>query len=59
MATCCSEVTLTKFVCRPMGYVAGLINKGGQTAGEIVREIVDEAYEVLSKAKTYAEPAKL
>jgi len=50
---------LTECVCRPMGYVAGLVNKGGQTAGEIVQEIVDEAYEVLSKAKIYVEPAKL
>jgi NAD(P)H-dependent flavin oxidoreductase YrpB (nitropropane dioxygenase family) len=38
---------------RPMGIVAGLVNKPGQSAGEIVREIVDEATELLSSAPKF------
>ena len=38
---------------RPMGVVAGLVNKPGQSAGEIVKEIVEEATELLSSANEF------
>lgn len=38
---------------RPMGIVAGLVNKENQTAGEIVKEIVDEASLLLSSANRF------
>lgn len=43
-----------------MGMVAGLVNKKDQPAGDIVREIVQEAYEALNSAQGYLRPgAKL
>lgn len=36
-----------------MGIVAGLVNKEGQTAGEIVKEIVDEASLLLSSTSRF------
>ena len=36
---------------RPMGVVAALVNKGGQSAREIVEEMAREAYECLSGAR--------
>lgn len=44
---------------RPMGVVAGLVNKADQTAAEIVQEIVDEAFQLLGSAHTYVGSAKL
>jgi hypothetical protein len=40
-------------ILRPMGIVSGLVNKSGQSAGEIVREIVEEATELLSSAPRF------
>jgi hypothetical protein len=42
---------------RPMGIVAGLVNKRDQPAGDIVREIVQEAYEALNSASGFLRPA--
>lgn len=36
--------------CRPAGVVAGLVNKGGQSAAEIVEDMAGEAYAVLRGA---------
>lgn len=36
-----------------MGYVAALVNKPNQFAGEIVDEIVGEAYEILKGAARF------
>ncbi|KAF2192552.1 2-nitropropane dioxygenase, partial [Zopfia rhizophila CBS 207.26] len=36
---------------RPIGIVAGSVNKAGQTAGEIIKEMVDETVLVLSQAR--------
>lgn len=45
---------------RPMGIVAGLVNKPNQPAKEIVEEMVQGAVEVLSKAqKLINRPARL
>ena len=41
---------LTNFMHRPMGVVAGLVNKSNQSAKEIVDEIVSEAAQLLSSA---------
>ncbi|KAK8035435.1 hypothetical protein PG993_010430 [Apiospora rasikravindrae] len=41
---------------RPIGIVAGSVNKPGQTAAEIVHEMVEEAAELLSAAPTYLAP---
>lgn len=41
---------------RPMGIVVGLVNKPDQPAADIVREIVEEAYAVLSQANGYLRP---
>ena len=38
---------------RPMGVVAGLVNKSNQSAKEIVDEIVSEAAEILSSANKF------
>jgi hypothetical protein len=38
---------------RPMGVVAGLVNKEGQSAKEIVDEIVEEATRLLGSANKY------
>ncbi|KAK8058246.1 hypothetical protein PG994_008694 [Apiospora phragmitis] len=38
---------------RPIGIVAGAVNKPGQTVAEIVKEMVDEAAELLGAAPTY------
>ena len=38
---------------RPMGIVAGLVNKPNQSAEEIVDEIVAEASELLESAGQY------
>lgn len=38
---------LTLLFLRPIGYAAGLVNKANQSAGEIVDELLREAYEVL------------
>jgi uncharacterized protein YwbE len=40
-----------------MGIVAGLVTKRDQPAGEIVREIVQEAYQVLNSANQYLNPS--
>ncbi|KAI1865071.1 uncharacterized protein JN550_008617 [Neoarthrinium moseri] len=45
---------------RPLGIVAGSVNKVGQTAAEIVREMVEEALQLLKGASGYvASPSKL
>ena len=45
---------------RPMGMVAGLVNKPGQTGKEIVEEMAREAYECLKGAQNLVSPqAKL
>lgn len=36
----------------PMGYVAGMVNKVDQPAGEIVKEIAEEAYQLLKGASS-------
>ena len=41
------------YLNRPMGIVAGLVNKENQTAGEIIKEIVDEASLLLSSANRF------
>ena len=41
------------YLNRPMGIVAGLVNKENQTAGEIVKDIVDEASLLLSSANRF------
>ena len=41
---------------RPIGIVAGSINKPGQTAAEIVDEMVKEAAQLLGAASTYLTP---
>ncbi len=38
---------------RPMGVVAGMVNKPNQSAKEIVDEIVAEAAEILGSANQY------
>ena len=38
---------------RPMGVVAGLVNKSGQSAAEIVNEIVTEAADILGSASQF------
>ncbi|KAJ9609506.1 hypothetical protein H2200_005833 [Cladophialophora chaetospira] len=38
---------------RPMGQVSGLVNTPGQTAGEIVKEMMDGAVKVLGSAQGY------
>jgi hypothetical protein len=43
-------------LCRPMGGVAGLVTKRDQPAGDIVREIIQEAYETLNSAQGYLRP---
>lgn len=40
---------------RPMGVVAGLVNKPNQSAEEIVKEIVSEAAEILSNAGRFVD----
>lgn len=49
---CASHVILEAgLTCsRPMGIVAGLVNKPNQSAKEIVDEIVSEAADILSSA---------
>ena len=42
-----------QIVFMPMGYAAGMVNKVNQPAGEIVREMVEEAYQLLNGAKNY------
>jgi len=44
---------------RPMGMVAGLVNKEDQPAGEIVQEMVDEAYALLKSTNRFVSSAKL
>ncbi|KAI1082948.1 2-nitropropane dioxygenase [Whalleya microplaca] len=43
---------------RPMGVVAGLINKANQPAQEIVNEIVSEAVEILGSASKFVSSSK-
>jgi NAD(P)H-dependent flavin oxidoreductase YrpB (nitropropane dioxygenase family) len=40
---------------RPMGYAASMVNKKDQTAGEIVLEMVVEAYNVIKKSHRFTE----
>jgi hypothetical protein len=47
----CVSVLMT--FTRPMGVVAGLVNKEGQSAKEIVDEIVEEATRLLGSANEY------
>ncbi|KIX02422.1 uncharacterized protein Z518_08363 [Rhinocladiella mackenziei CBS 650.93] len=42
---------------RPMGVVSALVNTPNQSAGEIVKEMVDEAVRVLESAGGYLRPA--
>jgi NAD(P)H-dependent flavin oxidoreductase YrpB (nitropropane dioxygenase family) len=44
-------------VLRPMGIVSGLVNKAEQPAGDIVGEIVEEAYAAILQGKGYLRPA--
>lgn len=41
------------WICRPIGIVAGSVNKSGQTAKDIVDEIVGEALVVLKGASGF------
>lgn len=38
---------------RPMGYASALVNTPNQSAGEIVDEIVGEAYDILKGAAKF------
>ena len=40
-----------------MGLVAALVHKRDQPAGDIVREIVQEAYETLNSTNQYLKPS--
>ena len=40
-------------LCRPMGQVSGLVNTPGQSADEIVKEMMDGAVKVLGSAQGY------
>jgi hypothetical protein len=51
------EFKLISHMNRPMGIVAGLVTKRDQPAGDIVREIVQEAYETLNSAQGYLRPS--
>ena len=42
---------------RPIGVVEGSINKAGQTAAEIVEEIVQETVTALNGAQLFLNPA--
>ncbi|KAF2109671.1 2-nitropropane dioxygenase [Lophiotrema nucula] len=42
---------------RPIGIVAGSVNKAGQTAAEIVKEMVDETVVALNQASNFVNPA--
>ncbi|OQU97603.1 hypothetical protein CLAIMM_03506 [Cladophialophora immunda] len=44
-------------VLRPMGIVAGLVNKPKQPAGEIVKEIAEEADQILRSAAQIVQPS--
>lgn len=50
------EDELTSFY-RPIGIVAGSVNKPNQTAAEIVKEMVDEAVVALNQAGIYVNAA--
>jgi hypothetical protein len=41
------------YLNRPMGIVAGLVNKENQSAGEIIKEIVGEASLLLGSANGF------
>jgi hypothetical protein len=42
-----------------MGYVAGLVTKLNQPAGEIVKEMSAEAYQILNGASRFTQGSKL
>ena len=42
---------------RPIGIVAGSVNKAGQTAAEIVKEMVDETVLALNQAPNFVNTA--
>jgi hypothetical protein len=44
---------LSLTINRPMGIVAGLVNKENQPAAEIVREMVNEAVQALKSGHGY------
>lgn len=47
-------------VLRPMGYASAMVNKANQSAGEIVLEMVMEAYSLLKGTDRFSNsPAKL
>jgi len=48
-----TEEIMDDTTLRPMGVVAGMVNKADQTAKEIVEEIVAEAAEILGSAGQY------
>ena len=44
-------------ICRPIGVVGGSVNKAGQTAAEIVEEMVQETVAALNGASLFINPA--
>jgi hypothetical protein len=44
-------------IVRPIGVVAGSVNKAGQTAAEIVAEMVQETVQALNGASLFVNPA--
>lgn len=38
-----------------MGYASAMVNKGGQSAGEIVLEMAVEAYNVIKRANRFTD----
>jgi hypothetical protein len=44
---------MLKLYTRPIGVVAGSVNKAGQTAAEIVKEMVDETVIALNQAGNF------
>ena len=45
--------------CRPMGYASAMVNKGGQSAGEIVLEMTIEAHDIIKRASRFTNSSKL
>jgi hypothetical protein len=40
-----------------MGYASAMVNKGGQSAGEIVLEMTVEAYNLMKRANRFTDPS--
>lgn len=46
-------ILLTRDAYRPMGYVGGMVTKLNQPAGEIVKEMAEQAYQLLRGANRF------